>query len=334
MRTNQHVSPALLILGAAILAPSCGDLSNEDLEFQAVLPDSTLNFALPPSQANTTSSALSGSDDLGAVDASSQTATRLDTVASGIVARVRSLSSHSPTKRTKTSRMWGPFYVPGFNGFHRLTIEKDPTVTCDVAGAPIESTASGYHWAIESSLSRSGPFQTLDEGTVRGLDFGHSCGTVNFETNVSRYLGEPQTDDDPNAVQLAWTKAPATGLTITANVQPSNSGVGPLDENVTYDYAQLANEYGHFNFAFRYTVVDRINPVHIFAAALKWGPRGSPWRADSDIQIPDGTKLTHGLACGAPWPFATFSKYGVLPSVAIDSSSDPNCSFDYSPAGA
>jgi hypothetical protein len=311
-------------LALASITPACGDLSNEDLQFEAVLPDDNLAVALPSSS----SEALNVTDTASPTDTAGLIALELNAVAHGIVHRARTVASHRPALREKGKRVWGPFKVTGYAGYARLTMTTDSTVTCDVADDPLAPGATGYRWVIDVSRESGGTFSTLTSGTIRGADFSHSCGTVTFDTTVSRAVGGTETDDDPTAVHATWTRSgEATNVVIT--VDPSPSGIGPLVENTTYDFRGTGTRYGHFAFAVRY--FDH-GALHVLDSLLRWGPGGRPWRADSEIKLSNGTALSHGVSCGPAFGDTTFLRPGVPPATPIDTSADASCSFDYGPA--
>ena len=323
IRRSTHAG-VLLVLVTALAG--CGDLSNEDLEFVAVLPDSSLSVILPAQ-----APAATMTTQLGVVSGAMTTSTQLDVVAQTVVNHVHTISAHVPAQRSDGHRAWGPYPLAGYQGVAMLVMDRDPTVVCDVPDVPLESTAVGYRWTVNIAMTEAGPFTALSSGTVRGLDFSHSCGTVTFDSVVSRDFGGPQTDDDPRATHFDWTRS-KLATTLGATVDPSPSGASSLVEDQAYDYKTTATSFGHFTYAVRYNPTAHPEETHIALSTLEWGPDGAPWRVDySTTDELTGMEVSHGVACGPAFGEQSFADTGVAPTVAIDSSTDANCTFDYSP---
>lgn len=311
------------VLSAALLG-ACGTISNEDLEFAAILPDEGLTLSLPPSQ---TANALVPPASTESFEAAVTTATELNQIALGVTWRLRQLVLHPAAVRRSGHREWGPLSVPGYAGALRLVMDVDSSVACDLAAHQVDAKARGFSWRLDASQSSAGPFRTLATGHARGAEFATSCGAITFDAEVDRSVGGSETDVDPRLVRVAWSRSPAESA-VEAVVTEGLSVDAPLVEGKTYDYGETAAG-GHFGFFRRYLPVNRPGVLRVLRASLDWGPQGSPWRTAYHVDDPTGTELSHGQSCGNEFGTPNFDRDDLRPGERVDDDDQESCNYAF-----
>src|ERR1022692_789570 len=122
-----------------ILAVACGNYSNEDLEYMNAVPaGSQLSATLPAY-----SSTLPASSEAELAQTTHSVTTQFNQMIANALGGIDAIRSYSPTSRTPTSRIWGPFPAnkqPGWDW--RLTVSHDdPQSTMFTYELDVENTA-------------------------------------------------------------------------------------------------------------------------------------------------------------------------------------------------
>jgi hypothetical protein len=318
------------VLASTVLLGACGTISNEDLQFAAILPDQNLAMALPAT-ANMNASTLPPRG-AASFDAAINTATVLNGLSRGVAQRLRLLVVHPASVRTAGHREWPAIAVNGYPGYLRLIMDVDSSVKCEQSASQVDASASGYAWRVEAAKTAAGPFSTLIAGKARGTEFAESCGTIDFDVAVNRNVGGSETALDPNAVHFSWYRVPS-GTVMTAKITAAPSPESALVEGKEYRFTST-KAGGSFDFERRYLPANRPGVFHLINATLAWGPAGTPWRSDFHIEDVNGTELSHGLSCGDDFGAPTFDRDDVPPHEDVDDDRDDNCTYDYSGAAS
>jgi hypothetical protein len=256
--------PSLLLLAVLALASSCGgDWSNEDLVFLTALPDrAVLKSKLPD-----TSSGLTGiatrHDGLGVGQPSDAYASTLKAHSTfngllddllGVLDNVRAVS---PTTRTSTARVWGPY-----------SDSKNPGYQFQVVIA--QQDAQTFSWAIQSGKSGSAFFDVLTGVFKAGASAKVGQGALVVPVkNFRDVLTVPDSFHELDEIRIGYVTDTyphqvAMKFSFMASATQTVSGIG-------YVYEELADGSGQL--AWEVTSTDPTTTVVDFLS--RWLPSGA-----------------------------------------------------------
>lgn len=285
LRRGDRLASLLLALGLV----ACGDISNEDLRFLAVLPDARLRAEVPVEEGQ----ALDSVGRLRPLEHGGRVAGELNEFARQAVEGLqRVVAGHAPSERAPGRRAWGPFSLRGGTARGRLVMEREP-------GSDAELPR--YSWQLEVAPirgGRAGEFEALVTGTARGEDFDHSEGSLRLDLDVLHRHGGLVRDRDPRSVELRWSRDGAR-WSMEAEVEPRSQRPGHLVEGMRYRYAREEDGSGEFRLARRAPVLQRRftgDEEERVEALLKWNAARAG-RAEWRISEGEAPKPIRGSSC-------------------------------------
>lgn len=291
------ISTCAAMCGLAVFS-GCGNLSNEDIVFLHALPKKdALTARVPDDATGSTSNGLRWRKDGVAVGepskAYAETKKSAEDMNAGLFRLLDLLEfvrTQAPSKRSKSSRMWGPW-----------NDEKDRTKEVRVIIERFDGEAPHYEWSVDAKKKADGEdgwVQALTGSYLPADDVRRGVGTMAFHAKTVRDAGLSGADDDGKLVTLDVTYDTASdplqiGMVVVA-------AGGRLD----YGYEQSSDGSAKMFFKLARNWSEKTAALETLLVTSAWNTRNAG-RADyfgygGDLVASGGTEtnpLNVGEAC-------------------------------------
>jgi hypothetical protein len=263
--------PALIIVAAASSSPSCGNYSNEDLEFMNALPErQDLSAEVPARSAVGVGAAAE------LYVTTRNVTTDFNRLVDGLLALIDAVRSYSPTTRHPNQRIWGPFPAdkhPGWVVQLRMERQADlATFDYWLEMRPAGGDPATWFWLIKGSFAASGGVRKgtgqveLNGQMLRGAGLDPGIGLLDLLTV------DYKTDVPPIMVTLAF------------NSFPDPTKADAITQG-TYRYSVQQDGQGALNFDFWANSVPGPLGLDKFNVTSRWLGTGE---GRSDVQVVSG----------------------------------------------
>ena len=289
-----------------ILAVACGNYSNEDLEYMNAVPaGSQLSATLPAY-----SSTLPASSEAELAKTTHNVTTQFNQMIANALGGIDAIRSYSPTSRSPTSRVWGPFpsnKQPGW--VWRLTVSHDdPQSTTFTYELDVENTAdptavwltfvTGSFDAQDGVRKGSGSL-TMTTKPLSDAGFPFDSGMVPFTTLTVSYemLSNSVNDVTMRIDRMADATNQVSSVVYTYKAQADGSGqmsftltgnfiVGPAIETVAVVSAWLPNGAGKASEMVEQGDGAGLTQTECWDASFAATYNDKPWARTEDIADP------------------------------------------------
>lgn len=279
------------LLLCALVASACGGLSNEDLRFQAVLPDEALLVDPPEDDTH----ALG--DRMRPLAEATKVAGSINAFTRQVIEVVRNAAATRPSEREHGRRVWGPFRSA--DGFARLVMTRDDTVRCEGEADVLDDhdDSPRFRWKVQTGPSRLGPFETLVDGRVRGESFDLSCGTFRFDLDVLKHGGD-SSEVSARWIDVHWSRTP-TEEQIGFEIDPTENDAGELVAGLRYRFERNpVTAAGRFSFSLvDDSFLPNLSGPERADLSLQWSAGKIRGRADWRVFTKSGLRARNGSLC-------------------------------------
>lgn len=292
-------------LATALLGACGGNYSNEDLDFQAALPEHDDLVAKLPAQALTTA------DSAEYYRTTRDVVKIFNTVLDGFLGLIDGVRAYPPTQRQPSTRIWGPFLADKFPDWQiRMVMDRKPDAA--VAGF-------GYHFDYQLQVRRArlpdAPWLSLLTGSFAPSGGARKgSGQMIFDTVAARAAGYPLTEfGDLQRLDVTYQTVsfPVTVDMVIAN-RPGADSPG-----ATYQYRERADGSGEMVFAWR------TKEARSLQVRSRWLGSGA---GRSDVRVTEGLGLgLGGVDCWGIDTHATFVRRDW--DAAANSGSEATCAY-------
>jgi hypothetical protein len=257
---TKPTTAVILATGLALLAPACGNLSNDDLVFLSAVPKPK-EIELKVQQQDPNRGALVSADAVGEEAAnyrlSHDLATGLNDGVHGILTLVDSLGKgYPPTERTDDARIWGPF---------RNADKKGHTMRLEIQREVLENGSPRFHFCLAMALDGAvtgepnrcreadkNGFQTVLSGHYepRTLEGGarSGAGEIKLDVEAARRANAAEFGEG-GVISISYDFSQGgDAKQIHVNVTKPD-GFGSLPQMMVYDYGRTTDGQVDFSFS-------------------------------------------------------------------------------------
>jgi hypothetical protein len=284
---------------------ACGNYSNDDLEYMNAVPAGNQLVATLPAY----SAALPVASEAELAQTTHNVTNQFNQMLDGTLGGVDAIRSYEPSRRTATSRTWGPFKSDQQIGWDwRLIVSHDDP----------QSTVFTYELDVENTADTSAGWLTFVSGSFDASEeVRKGNGSMKVTTQPLTDAGFPFDQGTAPFTMLTVTYSTLNyPITVDMEIDRTADALNPVT-SVVYSYLGQADGSGQMSFTLTGNLV--IGPaIETVAVVSGWLPTGAG-EATETVEQGDGAGLTQ-TEC---WDTSFAATYNSKPWATTENVGEP-----------